>query len=416
MANSAANQKSLEVQVIVEKADVATQKANLEKARAMEVQARLALGRSKDLTKSGINPQQQLEIDQATYDSNLALLDAAQAQYDQSLAKLDSQIAQVEEAKAQVAQKKAALDAAQVNLDHTIIYVPIDGTVVARSVDVGQTVAASMAAPTLFTIAENLHRMQVDVATDESDVGNLKRGGLVNFKVDAFPKDIFVGQIREVRLNSTMVQNVVTYDTVVDFENPDLKLLPGMTAYVTIPIGEAHDVIKLPNGAVRFRPDIPDDERDALLKAVGIKDASSGKNKGMAGGEPAGAAGGTGSGPSGDKAGGAGDKGGPGTPGGGKGPGGAVLDLSGMTMKPQRGAIETHIVWKLVGDKQMEPVQVRTSITDYTYTACIEILKGSLKEGDNIITGMAIPNRGAAGVFQPGRGGVGGQPGRGPGR
>jgi HlyD family secretion protein len=421
MNNSIANQKSLEVQVIVEKADVATQKANLEKAKAMEVQARLALGRSKDLTKSGINPQQQLEIDQATYDSNMALFDAAQAQYDQSLAKLDSQIAQVEEAKAQVAQKKAALDAAQVNLDHTVIYVPIDGTVVARSVDVGQTVAASMAAPTLFTIAENLHRMQVDVATDESDVGNLKRGGMVNFKVDAFPKDTFVGQIREVRLNSTMVQNVVTYDTVVDFENPDLKLLPGMTAYVTIPIGEAKDVIKLPNGAVRFRPDIPDDERNALLQQAGISLPGAGKSKGMASGGPSAA---TGDGaPAKGEAGGreaqGGDKagGGPGTPGGGKGPGGAVMDLSGMSMKPQRGAIETHIIWKLVGEKQMEPVQIKTSITDYTYTACIEVLKGSLKEGDNIITGMAIPNRGAAGVFnQPGRGGVGGQPGRGPGR
>jgi HlyD family secretion protein len=378
----------------------------------MEVQSKLALGRSRDLTKQGINPQQQLEIDQATYDSNLALLEAAKAQYDQSLAKLDSQIAQVEQAKAQVAQKKAALDAAQVNLDHTIIYVPIDGTVVARSVDVGQTVAASMAAPTLYTIAENLHRMQVDVATDESDVGNLKRGGLVNFKVDAFPKDTFPGQIREVRLNSTMVQNVVTYDTVVDFENPDLKLLPGMTAYVTIPIGEAHDVIKLPNGAVRFRPDIPDDERKALLEQVGIKDGASKANKGMS--EPSGAPAATGD----QAAKGDGKSSGPGTPGGGKGPGGAVLDLSGMTMKPQRGAIETHIIWKLVGDKQMEPVQIKTSITDYTYTACIEVLKGSLHEGDTIITGMAIPNRGAAGAAfnQPGRGGIGGQPGRGPGR
>jgi HlyD family secretion protein len=427
MDNSIANQKSLEVQVTVEKADVATQKANMEKARAMEIQARLALGRSKDLTKQGINPQQQLEIDQATYESNLALLDAAKAQYDQSLAKLDSQIAQVEQAKAQVAQKKAALDAAQVNLDHTVIYVPIDGTVVARSVDVGQTVAASMTAPTLYTIAENLHRMQVDVATDESDVGNLKVGGLVNFKVDAFPKDTFAGRIREVRLNSTMVQNVVTYDTVVDFENPDLKLLPGMTAYVTIPIGEAHDVIKLPNGAVRFRPDIPDDERNAALEKVGIPLPGAGKSKGMASGGPGGApasdkggaSGAEGATAGGGKAGGEGGKGGgPGTPGGGKGPGGSVLDLSGMSMKPQRGAIETHIIWKLVGEKQMEPVQVRTSITDYTYTACIEVLKGSLKEGDDIITGMAIPNRGAAGVFnQPGRGGVGGPgPGRGPGR
>jgi HlyD family secretion protein len=422
MDNSIANQKSLEVQVMVEKADVATQKANMEKARAMEVQAKLALGRSKDLTAQGINPQQQLEIDQATYDSNVALFEASQAQYEQAQAKMQSQLAQVEQAKAQVAQKKAALDAAQVNLDHTVIYVPIDGTVVARSVDVGQTVAASMSAPTLFTIAEDLTHMQVDVATDESDVGNLKKNGLVSFKVDAFPKDVFNGAIREVRMNATTVQNVVTYDTVADFPNPDLKLMPGMTAYVTIPIGEAKDVLKLPNGAVRFRPDIPDDERNALLQAAGISSPSSGKSKGMASGAAAPAAAPADAAPAKGQAGGREAMGGGGGKGGGKGAAGAAAlpDISGMAMKPQRGAIETHIIWKLVGDKQMEPVQVRTSITDYTYTACLEVLKGSLKEGDNIITGMAIPNRASTGAFgQPGRGGMGGNPmggGRGPGR
>ncbi len=423
MDNSIANQKSLEVQVEVEKADIAAQKANVEKARAVMNQSKLALGRSKDLTAQGINPQQQLEIDQATYDGNVALVDASKAQYDQSLAKLQSQIAQVAQAKAQVAQKKAALDAAQVNLDHTIIYVPIDGTVVARSVDVGQTVAASMSAPTLFTIAEDLSHMQVDVATDESDVGNLKKGGVVTFKVDAFPKDVFTGAIREVRMNATMVQNVVTYDTVADFPNPELKLMPGMTAYVTIPIGEAKDTLKLPNGAVRFRPDIPDDERNALLQKAGISVSSSGKSKGMAGGGPAAAApsGGDGTPAKGQAGGreamGGGGGGGAGGRGGKGAAGGAALpDLSGLSMKPQRGAVEVHTIWKLVGDKQMEPVQVRTSITDYTYTACIEVLKGSLKEGDNVITGMAIPNRASTGQFnQPGRGGpMGG--GRGPGR
>jgi HlyD family secretion protein len=272
--------------------------------------------------------------------------------------------------------------------------------------------------------------MQVDVATDESDVGNLKKDGRVTFKVDAFPKDTFAGAIREVRLNSTMVQNVVTYDTVADFENPDLKLLPGMTAYVTIPIGEAKDVLKLPNGAVRFRPDIPDDERNALLQAAGITTPGAGKSKGMASGGPGGAppsaggapASGSDAAPAKGQAGGReamGGGGGAAKGGGGKGaaPAAAVPDISGMAMKPQRGAIETHIIWKLVGDKQMEPVQVRTSITDYTYTACLEVLKGSLKEGDNIITGMAIPNRAASGAFnQPGRGGMGGMGGMGGGR
>jgi HlyD family secretion protein len=394
LANAVANQQAAEVQITVSKADVANSKANIEKAKAACVQSALDLKRAIDLGKQGVVPQQQVDAAQATDDANKAQLSASDALYQESLAKLDAQVAGVDQAKAQVNQKKAALAAAQVNLDHATIFAPINGTVVARSVDVGQTVAAGFSAPTLYTIAEDLSKMLVHVNTDESDVGNVKVGGLATFKVDAFPKDTFNGRIKEVRINPTTVQNVVTYDTVIEFENSDLKLLPGMTAYVTIPVSAAKDVLKIPNGAVRFRPEIPDNEKNALLKAAGINQGG-GKNKGLAEGDAPAA-----------------DAAPPAAP--------PKAGAPSVAVKPKRGDNEIHVLWKLVGDKQMEPVLVKTGITDYTVTAGLEVLKGSLNAGDNIITGMAIPNRASTGAFgpggQPGRGGIGAPGGAGRGR
>jgi len=153
---------------------------------------------------------------------------------------------------------------ARTNLDHTIIRSPIDGIVVARNVDVGQTVAASLQAPTIFTIAQDLTKMQVYAKVDESDVGSIKLGHSVTFKVDAFPQDRFSGTVSQVRMNPTTVQNVVTYDAIIDFQNPDLKLFPGMTAYVTIPVATAENVAKVPNAALRFNPPMPPEQVRAL--------------------------------------------------------------------------------------------------------------------------------------------------------
>ena len=135
-----------------------------------------------------------------------------------------------------MSQKDAALSVAKTNLNYTVIRSPIDGTVVARNVELGQTVAASLQAPTIFTIAQDLTKMLVYTKTDESDVGNIKTGKPVTFKVDAFPEESFTGVVSQVRMNPTTIQNVVTYDTIIEFANPDLKLFPGMTAYVTIPV------------------------------------------------------------------------------------------------------------------------------------------------------------------------------------
>jgi len=157
-------------------------------------------------------------------------------------------------AQAQVTQARASLNQAEVNLSHTVITAPVDGTVISRSVDVGQTVAASMSAPTLFEIARDLREMQVNASIDEADIGQIASGQSVTFRVDAYPNDTFTGRVSQVRLNPVVTQNVVSYVTVIDVPNPELKLKPGMTATVTIEVARADDVVRVPVSALRFRP------------------------------------------------------------------------------------------------------------------------------------------------------------------
>ncbi len=309
-------------------ANLVAAKANLEKAKAAEAQAKLDFDRYSALAKDGVVPAQQLDTAKAAYQTDEAATGAAQAQVTQAVA--------------QVQQKSAAVTVAQTNLDHTIIRSPIDGTVVARNVDVGQTVAASLQAPTLFTIAQDLTKMQVYVSTDESDVGAIQAGQDVNFKVDAFPTQTFRGKVSAVRLNATTVQNVVTYTTVVDFANPDMKLFPGMTAYVNIPVATANDVLKVPNGALRYKPDLSATELSALLQKAGIADSGNrGSRKGGQGSQASG------------------------------------------------GQAQTAVVWKLSGQKQLEPVLMTLGITDHTTTEVAQVLKGELSNGDQVVTGAA---------------------------
>ncbi|HVZ87407.1 MAG TPA: efflux RND transporter periplasmic adaptor subunit, partial [Polyangia bacterium] len=178
----------------------------------------------------------------------------AQADYDTSEANLEVARGQTAAARGSLAQAKAALSQAQVNLSMTSILSPTDGTVISRSVDVGQTVAASLSAPTLFVIAKDLREMQVDTSVAEADVGRLSPGMPATFTVDAFPGERFKGKVRQIRNAPQTVQNVVTYDAVIDVDNPDLKLRPGMTANVTFVAAEKDDVLRVPNAAMRFRP------------------------------------------------------------------------------------------------------------------------------------------------------------------
>ena len=240
------------------KANVASARANLERAKATEIQTKADYERAVGLAKESVMSQQQLDLAKANHDSAVAAVSAADAQVTQALA--------------QVQQKEAALTVAQTNLDYTTIHAPIDGTVIARNVDVGQTVAASLQAPTLFTIAQDLTKMQVYASTDESDVGMIKKGQVVSFKVDAFPRDTFTGRVSQIRMNATTVQNVVTYNTVIDFDNPELKLFPGMTAYITIPVASTSNALRVPNGALRYKPDLSAEEIRALLQQYGVDD------------------------------------------------------------------------------------------------------------------------------------------------
>jgi HlyD family secretion protein len=293
------------------RANVAAAQANLGKAKATVGQTKSDYARTVELTREGVMSQQQLDVSQANNDSAVAGVNAAQAT--------------LEQAKAQVAQKAAALQVAQINLSNTIIRSPIDGVVTNRTVDVGQTVAASLQAPNLFNIAQDLSKMQVGVSTDESDVGQIKVGQSVTFKVDAFPNDTFRGKVEQIRMNPTTVQNVVTYDTVVAFDNPGNKLFPGMTAYVSIPVAEASNIVKVPNAALRFSPSTSQDQK-ALTHKSGVSPNS-----------------------------------------------GLKSDMA--------------VLWKLGAVNRLEPVQVKTGITDHTYTEIAQVLSGTLNPGDQLITG-----------------------------
>jgi HlyD family secretion protein len=327
------------------KANLLAAKANLEKSKASLVQTKADFERASQLTRENIISQQQLDLAKANYDSMNASVGAAAAN--------------VTQAEAQVNQKAAALQVAQTNLNYTVIRSPIDGTVVARNVDVGQTVAASLQAPTIFTIAQDLKKMLVYTKTDESDVGNIKPGKQVTFKVDAFPKETFHGTVSQVRMNPTTVQNVVTYDTMIEFDNPELKLFPGMTAYVTIPVASVQNVLKLPNTALRYKPPMSPEDVLRLYLQYGI-DEKQIENSSQAA-QP------------------------------------AATPESNITRVPRA---TTAVVWKWHPDNTMEPVKVSLGITDHAFTEIATVLKGDVKENDNLVVRSISSNPTAPGAMR----------------
>jgi HlyD family secretion protein len=255
--------------LVAAQANIATQQANLVKAQSAANLAKIAMDRREILVKQGATSQEDADTAQAAYEQAVAAVNAAQAAVDASQASADSAKKQVDvaqnqrgEASAVVKQTSAVLQTAQLNLDHTQIVAPVDGTVVARNMDVGQTVAATFQAPTIFLIAQDLTKMQVDTNVDEADVGPIRVGQQANFTVDAYPGTVFPGKVAQIRQAPINVQNVITYDVVVEVANPDLKLFPGMTATVKILTGRAAGVIRIPVAALRFRP-------PAKTKAVG---------------------------------------------------------------------------------------------------------------------------------------------------
>src|SRR5437588_11329493 len=219
-------------------ANLVKAQSDLERAKVMLTDAQQKYTRSKELAAKSLLPQSDL--------------DAAKIAVDSAQASLESQQATVAQAQAAVSQSQASVNQNQVNLDHTTITAPIDGIVTQRSVDVGQTVAASMQAPTLFIIAADLTEMQVNANIDEADVGRIRPGQHVTFRVDAYPTDTFQGTVAQIRLQPTVVQNVTSYATQIDVPNPALKLKPGMTANVKVEVAHKTDVMRVPNTATRF--------------------------------------------------------------------------------------------------------------------------------------------------------------------
>jgi HlyD family secretion protein len=274
----------------------------------------------------------------------------------------DTAKANFDATKAQVDQAKAALLQADANLRYTTIESPIDGVVVDRQYDVGQTVAASFQAPTLFTIAQDLTKMQMQADVDQSDIGQVSVGQIGHFTVDAYPDERFEGRISQIRLNATVNQNVITYPVIVEVANPERKLRPKMTADVSIDVAKVEGALRVPNAALRFRP--PD--------APAPRPQSGG-------GEGAAAAGARGGG------------------GGGRRSPGAmsrqVDQATGGTPAPKRG----QTVYVLTASGKLEPREIRTGISDGRYTAVVD---GSLAAGDRVVVGLATL-RSAEGAAPP---------------
>jgi HlyD family secretion protein len=358
-------------------AGVSGAEANVAVLKAQQDDALSLLRQQESLLKAGVIAKRDYDVAQTTYRSAearykqaVAQLDQAklaeqssssagiaqsQAAVEQSQAQVQQAQAQVQQATAQVQQAQAALSLAEVNLSHTTITSPIDGVVVSRDVNVGQTVAASLSAPTLFTIANDLTQMQVIANIDQADIGLVEQAKSVRFSVDAFPGQEFDGQIAEMRLNPVNVQNVVTYNVVINVENPEQKLKPGMTANLTITIDERNNVLKAPNSALRFTP----------------QDANSQRNNGGAGGQNQGQ--GRRRQQQAENAEGA-------TEGGARES--RFAPPSAPVLPGQR-----RVVWVLGADGKPERRRITVGLSDGSAT---EVVDGDLKEGDMVITGQTI--------------------------
>jgi HlyD family secretion protein len=415
---------------------VEQRQADVTKAKVEVANAQITYTRQKRLSEAGLIAQSDL--------------DAAKTAYEAARAGLD--------------QANAALHQAQTNLGYTKIYSPIDGQVVARQYDIGQTVAASFSAPTLFTIAKDLTKMQVQADVDQSDIGQMKVDEPARFTVDAYPDQQFRGRISQVRLNATVNQNVITYPVIIEVPNPDGRLRPSMTANVTIEVAQVRNVLRVPNSALRFRP--PEAAKDNAKPAAGGGSAGAGTGTGTAAQtpqaetaqsetaqqQPA----------SGEQTPAAGQKPGqPGKPGSspangghrrwngqrpagdGQAAGGAGSDqpasastersAAGLGERGQGmsglgrvfpgggrpgGRRQTQTVY-VVGDKNaLRPVTIRAGITDGHYTQVLQVVDGTLNPGDKVAIGLATAKveqtQGGFPGSTPGRGGPGG--GRPPGR
>ena len=377
-----------------QQAGVAAAEANVAVLKAQMDDARSVLNQEQSLLQSGVISQREYLTAQTSYKTaearyNQALaqlrmaqvsaqsassagqaqaaaqIEQAQAAAQQSQGSVAGAQAQVQNAAAQVEQARAALQLSEINLQHTTITSPIDGVVVSRDVNVGQTVAASLSAPTLFTIAQDLTQMQVIANIDQADIGLVEQAKSVAFTVDAFPGEEFKGAIQQMRLNPQNVQNVVTYNVVIDVSNPEQKLKPGMTANLTVTIDERNDVLKVPNSSLRFTPQTTDAAQSRNSNGS-RRNAGQRRNAGNAnGGDPAATPQGDGS--------------------NAQQQGGSRGQFARATEPVLPG--QTRRVWVLGADGKPEPRRIKVGLSDGTAT---EVVEGDLREGDVIVTGQNV--------------------------
>jgi HlyD family secretion protein len=262
----------------------------------------------------------------------------------------------VQSAEAGIKQAESQLESSKVDLEYTVIKSPIDGMVINRNINVGQTVAASFQAPVLFQIADKLDKMQVECSVDEADIGKVQEGQKVRFTVDAFPEENFSGRVIQVRYSPVTVQNVVTYTTIVQVDNPELKLRPGMTANASIVVGQAKDALLVSNAALRFTPQLSAEEMKKIFEANHKEDSATGAS----GGQPA-------------------EQHRP--------------SSGGHAAGQMHGARPKNIsrVWIIDEQGKLKPVFLKEGVTDNTYT---EVLQANLKEGQKVIIGMESESAG----------------------
>jgi HlyD family secretion protein len=384
---------------------VSSAQANLSVLKAQLDDALAYLKQQEYLLKSGVIAQRDYDLANTSYKTaearynqaaaqlNQAVLSEkssagsgiaqSQAQIQQSQAQVQQSQAQVQQAQAQVQQAEAALRLAEVNLAHTTIASPIDGVVVSRDVNVGQTVAASLSAPTLFTIAKDLTQMQVIANIDQADIGLVEHAKSVKFAVDAFPGKDFDGTIQQMRLNPQNVQNVVTYNVVIDVANPEQKLKPGMTANLTITIDERNNVLKVPNSALRFTP------ADASGQGISRGTGSGGNAGGQRGQQQTGNANGATSSNSPSQS-------------GGQDSERRFAPASAPVLEGQ-----TRLVWVMGQDGKPQSRRIKVGLTDGVST---EVVEGNLQEGEMAVTGQTITSANKPQTSQTPAPGFGGAP------
>lgn len=334
-----------------------------------------------------------------TYDRALTLFqknlisfeekDTAETNYLSAQADVKSAVARVDQAKSQV-------DASRVDLNYCTISSPIDGVVIARKINLGQTVASSFQAPVLFQVANDLSKMQVETSIDEADIGRVKEGQPVRFSVDAYASETFFGEVKQVRYSPTVTSNVVTYTAIVTVSNPELKLRPGMTATASIITGQATNALKVPNAALRFTPDLPADQMQTIMKTAfeEMRAKMGGANPNAA--KTASADGDGHVGGATPQAGGQAPAAGArqfvtGENGSARGSAAGVPAGSGGAAAQRQGSRNRQMarVWILDAKGQLKPIFLRLGVTDNSST---QVLWGDLKEGESVITGANATN------------------------